>query len=258
MTKGWFAVGLIVGLIGAASLGRSPQAFAQGPAAATKEVREFEVLLKEKPTGTTKFTIEQFSDGRTVVATDALVKVNMVVFNYTYEYHGVETWVGDRLTSFQCEGSDGGKKFAVNGSVNPAGICQLTVKGKNVPGAAYVMTSNYWRLPIRTHNGQTLQSVDSSTGVVQKVRINDGVVGRVPLGNQEIAAAEYRLTGDVDVKLWLDPQGRIVRQQSVEQGYPTELRLLRISRDGGPAGGQPQFTADQRQQAGAAAGGIRK
>jgi hypothetical protein len=256
MSKGWIASGLIVSLIAAASLGHSRKVLAAGPATVSKEVREFEVLLKGKPTGTTKFTIEQFPDGRTVVATDALVRVNMVVFVYTYEFHGVETWVGDRLASFQSQGSDGGKKFAVSGSID-SGNCQLTVNHKKVQRPAFVMTSNYWRLPVRTHNGQALAIVDASTGVSQSIRVGDGLVGRIPLGDQEIPAAEYRLTGDVDVKLWLDAQGRIVHQQSIEQGYPTQLRLTRISRNDAAAATVPEFTADRSRQAGPASG-VRK
>jgi hypothetical protein len=119
------------------------------------------------------------------------------------------------------------------------------------------MTSNYWRLPVRTHNGQALAIVDASTGVSQSIRVGDGLVGRIPLGDQEIPAAEYRLTGDVDVKLWLDAQGRIVHQQSIEQGYPTQLRLTRISRNDAAAATVPEFTADRSRQAGPASG-VRK
>ncbi len=251
MSQRWIAAGLIFGLIAAASIGHSPRALAAGPATATKEVREFEVLLKGKPTGTTKFTIEQFPDERTVVATDALVRVNLIVFVYTYEFHGVETWVGDHLESFQSHGSDGGKKFVVSGSVN-SGNCQLSINRKNVQRSAYVMTSNYWRLPFRTPHDPTLPIVDASTGALQRIRVRDGSAARIPLGDLEIPATEFRLTGDVDVKLWLDAQGRIVRQQSIEQGYPTELRLTRISRNDEAAEAVPGFTADQRQQAGPA------
>jgi hypothetical protein len=242
------------------SFDQLPRANAAGPAAANREVREFDVLLKGKPTGTTKFTIDQLPDGRTVVTTDAAVKVNMVVFVYNYEFHGVETWAGDFLQSFQCQGSDGGKKFAVSGSVGPAG-CQLTVNQKNIQGPQFAMTGNYWRLPALAPRDRPLPIVDPSTGALQNVRIADASAARIPLGDQEIPASGFRLTGDVDVTLWLDAQGRIVRQQSVEQGYPTELRLTRISREPTTAPGSqlapPVYTANGAQPAGPA-GGIRK
>jgi hypothetical protein len=52
----------------------------------------------------------------------------------------------------------------------------------------------------------------------------------VQLGNTLIPCTEYRLSGDVDVHVWLDAQGRVVRQQSVEDGHHTELRLTKIYR----------------------------
>ena len=37
------------------------------------------------------------------------------------------------------------------------------------------------------------------------------------------------VSGDVEAKLWLDVHGRLVHQTAVEQGHPTELRLVRLS-----------------------------
>ncbi len=151
--------------------GWSVDVAAQAPAgspAPAKEIREFEVLLKGKPTGTTKFTIESLPDGRTVVTTDAVIRVNMVVFTYNYDFHGVDTWIGDRLVSFQSHGADGGKKFAVDGAVGPSGS-QMTVNQKKSQGPAFLFTCNYWRLPPGLPKNQPLPTVDASTGATQNV-----------------------------------------------------------------------------------------
>src|SRR5262249_33092637 len=152
---------------------------------------------KGKPTGSTKFSIEQFADGRTVVTTDAVVRVNMIVFAYSYEFHGTETWLGDRLVSFESHGSDGGKKFDLDANANQTGF-QMNVNKKPSTGPAFLFTCNYWRLPGNLPRDRALPTVDASTGATQSVRIADAPPEMITLGEARIRATGYRLTGDVD------------------------------------------------------------
>jgi Family of unknown function (DUF6134) len=173
------------------------------------------------------------------------------VFTYNYDFHGVDTWIGDRLVSFQSHGADGGKKFAVDGAVGPSGS-QMTVNQKKSQGPAFLFTCNYWRLPPGLPKNQPLPTVDASTGATQNVRVADAAPADVTVGDTVVRAAGFRLTGDVDATLWVDAQGRIVRQQSVEQGYATELRLIKITREAGGSVNQAGFNAVQWPTAGPA------
>lgn len=221
-------------------------------APAIKEIREFEVLLRGRPVGTTTFAIEPLANGRTRVTIDAAVRVNIIVYGYKYDFHGTETWLGGQLESFQCHGSDGGTAFAVQGTTGPSGAL-MVINGKQTKVQPFAAAGNFWRMPQRPLSGP-LTNVDASTGKLQQVLIADGKPGQVPLGQTQIPARQYELTGDVDVKLWLDQHGLIVRQISVEQGYPTELRLTNIRRVAAPAAGQPGLSADQRTAIPAGAG----
>lgn len=212
--------------------------------AAPKEIRDFEVLLKGRPVGTTTFTIEPLADGRTAVTVDAAVRVNMLVYVYNYEFHGVETWQGGQLESFQCQGTDGGKKFAVQGKNTPNGS-QLVIGNRPAAVQPFAAAGNFWRMPQRPATG-AITNVDASTGKLQQVKITEGKPDQVPLGQSQIPAQQFVLTGDVDVKLWLDQHGLIVRQVSVEQGYPTEMRLTSIRRVAAAPAARPGLTTDQR------------
>jgi hypothetical protein len=192
-----------------------------------KEVREFEILLKGKPTGSSKITIEQQPGERTFVTVDAAVTVNVVVYVYKYEFHGTQTWVAGRLEKFDSSTIDGGKKSSLTGVVTPQ-KSDMIVNNKRISGPAVAMTTDYWRLPSLHAGEEVVSAIDATTGTSKKVRINRVAEAKVPLGNTLIPCIEYRLTGDVDAHVWLDAQGRVVRQQSLEDGHPTELRLTKI------------------------------
>ncbi len=199
----------------------------------SREIREFEVLVKGTPRGTTTFKIEHYPGRRTQVTTDALVQMNLVVYTYTFEFHGAETWVEDRLERFSNSGADGGKKYAVGGLVRP-GQTQAQINAKQVTGPEVALTSNYWRLPVLRGLNEPVQIIDASTGALQKIRINRGGEDRVVIDGVTIPCTEFRFSGDVDVKIWLDRDGLVVRQEGVESGYPTQMKLKRIVRESPP------------------------
>ena len=43
-----------------------------------------------------------------------------------------------------------------------------------------------------------------------------------------MACRHFKVTGSSPADLWFDEQDRLVRQKSVEEGHPIELRLRRI------------------------------
>jgi hypothetical protein len=214
-------------LLFALLMGSSAEPLAAIEISGGKEVREFEILLKGNPTGSSKITIEQQPGERTFVTVDAAVTVNVVVYVYKYEFHGTQTWVAGRLEKFDSSSIDGGKKSSLTGIVTPQ-QSDMIVNNKRLAGPVAAMTTDYWRLPAMRPGDEMVTAVDATTGAAKKVRINRVADAKVPLGNTMIPCIEYRLTGDVDVHVWLDAQGRVVRQQSVEDGHPTELRLTKI------------------------------
>ncbi len=211
----------------ALTAGLGSSASADGPRIAAEEVREFEILVKDKPAGTSTIRITNLEDGTTRVATDVKVKLNYLVYVYRYEFHGDETWRGDRLMSAENRATDDGKEFAARLVVNPGGS-SIEANGRSRRGPVIAMTTNYWRTP-NLAQGTKINLMNGDRGTVHSVTI--GVVGQeqIVVDRQVIECAHYRLGGDLEAELWFDPLNRIVRQKSVEDGYPTEVRLTRIS-----------------------------
>jgi hypothetical protein len=192
------------------------------------ELRMYDVVVKQKPVGKVSIQISQTPDGRIVSTTNTAVDAEFFLIKYHYEYHGREIWLSDRLMRLDSRANDDGKQLAVSVAVDSNGS-RIDVKGKPArSGPIFAMTSNYWRLPDARLTAGNFSIIDSDTGAVFTVRIQRVGSDSVDVDGKRIACEHYRVSGDTAAELWFDHENRLVRQQTVEQGYATELRLVRI------------------------------
>jgi hypothetical protein len=214
-------------LVGGALLA-SRAVLAQAPIGPADEVREYEVLVKQKPVGRISTWVTEAQDGTTVAVIDTAVEAEFFLIKYRYEFHGKETWQGDRLVRLESHTNDNGKLLAVSAAVDSNGS-RIDVKSKPVrSGPVLAMTSNYWRLPNAELAAGKLSIIDSDTGAILNVRFQRVGPDSLVIDGRRTACEHYRVSGDTAAELWFDGQRRLIRQQTVEQGYPTELRLARI------------------------------
>jgi hypothetical protein len=202
---------------------------AQSPRPAAEEVREYDVLVRQTPSGKVVTRIAEAQDGTTVAATDTTVDARFFLLKYHYEYHGKETWQGERLLRLDSHADDDGKKLAVTATADASGS-RIDVPGTPVrTGPVLAMTTTYWRLPdFRIATGN-FAIIDSDTGALFTVRIQRLEPESIAVDGHALACDHYRISGDTAADLWFDSDRRLVRQQTVEQGYLTELRLVRIT-----------------------------
>jgi hypothetical protein len=201
---------------------------AQGQNIVNEEVREFEILVKDRPAGTSAMRISDFDDGTTRVATEVNVKMNVVVYVYRYQFFGHEVWRGNRLLSASNQAIDGGTKYDARAASDADGFrIEVNGRGRGVP--MIDMTTNYWRPPVSRPDG-SLALMNADRGIVQAAKAERLPNEALLFGSQQVTCSHYRLTGGVQSELWFDGQNRIVRQKGVEDGYPTEVRLTRVTR----------------------------
>jgi hypothetical protein len=200
---------------------------AQAPGLPALEVREYDVVVKDKPVGKLTTRIAHAQDGTTVTTTDTAVEAEFVLIKYRYEFHGTETWQGDRLVGLNSRTNDDGKLLAVSAAVDLRGS-RIDVKDKpHRSGPVLAMTSSYWRLPDARFAAGKFSIIDSDTGNLFTVRLERVGPDSVVIEGRKVACEHYRVSGDTAADIWFD-QGRLVRQQTVEMGYTTELRLARV------------------------------
>ena len=202
------------------------RAQAEPPRAVAEETREFEVLVRDKPVGHSRVRISDMEDGTTVAAMDLDVTMNVLVYTYRYEFHGRETWQQDRMVSVDNRATDGGKALSLRAQVRPQGSVVEIKDGPGRSGPSFLMTTNYWRLPPPAAGKFSI--LESDNGKVYVVELERVGPDEVVVENQKLPCTRYRLAGDTAADLWFDARNRLVRQQTVEQGHATELRLTRL------------------------------
>lgn len=208
-------------------VGGSPARGGESPLKVAEEIREFEILVKGKPAGTSALRITDRDDGTTQVATEVHVKLNYLVYVYRYEFRGQETWRGNRLVSTENRATDDGKKLQVRANVGERGY-SIESQGRTTTASTVDMTTNYWRAPELARTG-TFSFMNADQGTIHAAKVERIGREQLAVGGRKVDCTHYRISGDTAADLWFDGRNRIVRQTSVEDGYPTEMRLTSSS-----------------------------
>lgn len=223
-------------------------AVAAEPSETPRETREFKVWVDGTERGKCTMQIGTRDDGAETVRVDASIRVNFVVYKYTYSCAGHEVWKDDRLIELQRTADYNGTRYAVKAVPAAQGL-HVTVNGKASHTAHEAWPTSYWRLPARWHqkaepiDGVVQVGADDAPAPIrpQTVPLLDSDHGRALSGTlqrvgeeslmvagKKMACTHYRITGDVQVDLWYDAGHRLVRQQSLEDGHKTLLHLMRL------------------------------
>lgn len=195
-------------------------------AAKLSEVREFDILVDDKLAGTHRLSISTQGDV-TTTRVESDVKINLIVYVYTYKFRATEVWRADGLSQVDVQREEGGKKTSLTAKADGAN-CQVVLNGRQQVTDRSAMTTCYWRLPSPVDQKRAVSIFDVETGLTTSGTVER--ISRVTLKVEDrpVACRHFKVTGPSPAELWFDDQDRLVRQKSVEEGHPTELRLRRI------------------------------
>jgi hypothetical protein len=202
--------------------------------ASADEIREYQVVVKDKPVGNVTIRIDQAANGATVARTDTTVEAEFLLIKYHYEFHDQEIWNGDQLVQLQSNINKNGRPLtiAVTGSPRDSNI-QVQGQAPRI-GPPVTMTENYWRLPSAAAITGNFYLLQADTGAVRVAGLKFVGLESINIQGQPVACNHFRVTGDATADLWFDGENRMVRQQTVEQGYPTEIRMVQVRRGATP------------------------
>lgn len=208
------------------------------PQAVFTETRTYDIFVDDKKSGQSKLTITRFSDGSEAVNADAKVTVRWTVFSYVYEFHGKEQWRDSRFEQLESRAVDGGRQLSLSVQRTEGGFSTATAKGKQTLAGDVQLTTNYWREPPGGADARAITVLDADNGQLYDERIEPLGQQELTIGGQRIATNAYRLKGTLDVELWFDALGYLVRQVGKEDGHPTELRLAAVQQQASKARGK--------------------
>ena len=199
--------------------------------AADVETREFRVLVDGKQSGAAQMTLQRRDDGTVSMRCDTDISVSLggIFKVYSYAYRGHETWRAGRLVQFESNCNDDGKRYAV-AAVADGDALRVRVNGQDRKTRGDVWLTSYWEQPDAKKVNQVVPLLDADTGRDLEARVQYVGEARMGVAGDVQTVRHYRLTGKVKVDLWYDGNGRLVRQEWLEDGHRTLLELTRVRR----------------------------
>jgi YD repeat-containing protein len=192
------------------------------------EKRIYEVSIDDQPAG--NYQLKIVTHGNKIdVTSDCEVTHRVLVFHYHYKYHGHEQWTGKKVTAFESQSDDNGKRCSISALSSADGI-ELKVNGKvrNIDGDT--LTSSYWHLPVTPFDkigGKYLEVDSGRTFTAEMSRLGEEPI---KIGDRSENCFHYKLNGGDETNLWYDSEDRLVRQTSNDSGHRTAVQLKSIDR----------------------------
>ena len=198
------------------------------PEVITQQIREFRILVDGKHRGDQSMTFSHLADGSEMMQGEAEVLINLIVYRYRYASAGTEVWKDGRLIKLVNEADYNGDKYVIQGSAVQQGL-HYQVNGESQKAPSDIWAASYWREPDAKRVGKKVRLLDSDKGNQLTATIQKLDPETIMLDSTPIKANRYHLNGDVEVNVWYDKHGLIVRQESVESGHKTRLDLVKIT-----------------------------
>lgn len=187
------------------------------------------MLVDGKPRGNQTMTFICRKDGSEVMRGEVEVVMNFVVYRYRYASAGSETWKDGRLVQLANEADYNGEKYVLQASATGKSL-NYAVNGETQKAPTDIWVSSYWREPDTKRVGQKVRLLDSDKGRQMTATLERLDPESLKHDTTTIKANRYRMRGDVEVDVWYDQHGLIVRQESVESGHKTLLELTKIQK----------------------------
>jgi hypothetical protein len=146
-------------------------------------------------------------DGDTVhVAADFALEIRFLGFTaYRYRYESNSAWRGDCLVSLEANVSDDGKESRVTAVREGRDVRIMGARG-DIVAPAELFPTDHW------HPGvlETERVLNTLTGGINRVRIEDRGSVTLASGNGTLAARHYVYSGELSTEVWYDAAGRWV------------------------------------------------
>jgi hypothetical protein len=193
------------------------------------ELRHFAILVDGKRAGDYQMSIIKRADGTTLMGGVASVRVRVLIKTYTYTYRGMELWKNGRLQRLDSSSNDDGKQFTV-AAVPQGNQLQVTVNDQVHATRTDVWTTTYWHLPDARFRNQGVPLLDADTGRDLGGVLRQVGTSPIQINGEVVQCAHWHLAGGKTADLWYDNQERLVREETIEDGYRTILELVSVNR----------------------------
>jgi hypothetical protein len=197
--------------------------------AADTETRQFSIQIDGKKAGTMQMSIDAAGEGNATVQLNADVKLNYLIYSYTYSLRCTETWKNGQLIRLGSTANDNGKNLRLTvAAERDTLLVRASGPERRVRRDAWPTT--FWHLPDPAARERPLTLLDADTGAEMHGRLQRIDIATLRVGAASVECTHYRLVGNMTVDLWYDASDRLVRKEGLEDGHKTILELTQVKR----------------------------
>ncbi len=131
-----------------------------------------------------------------------------------------EVWRNGRLMAYDSLTTKNGTAVAVKGRANGASFIIDGAEGR-IEAPAAVHPSNPWSIAIT----EKKLLLATASGKLLKVEATAGDEESIGTGAKQVKARRFKVSGDMELDLWYDAKGVIVKFTYIDDGEPVEFTL---------------------------------
>ena len=200
------------------------------PLAGDTEQRDFAILVDGKEAGQSRITITVGSDGTTVVAGHAQVKISQLLIHFTFNVESTEWWKNGKLIGLKASTVENGKRTEVTAASDGAQL-KVTLNGQERLGSVEAWTSTFWKLADARYHNKSVPILEPDTAKEFTGQLQYIGTEQLTLLNQPQSCYHFRVTGgSYPVDVWFDRYHRLVRQEFTDSGHKTIVQLIAVKR----------------------------
>lgn len=186
------------------------------------DTREYRVTIEGKPAGQSRQTVTTKSDGSIEMTCQAEISIRVWFKTYVYGYRGTETWKDGKLVKLESSTVDDDKRFNVTATAE-SGRTRIVANRSTRTAAPNLWTTTYWQVPPLGE----INRIDCDTGIILPGKVEQIRQEQLTIAGKPMNTRKYRISGASTADLWYDDTGRLVRQETWEEGRRVVLELTR-------------------------------
>lgn len=213
---------VVLGLVPASSLG----AEAALPETSPAPDLSFRVERGGDPIGTHRINFTREGDALHVAIDIELAVSFGPLTVFRYEHRNRETWRDGRLVALETETNDDGKRYKVSATATDNGLEVTSSANGTFMAPADIIPTSYWNPATLTQT----QLLDTQKGRLIDVDIEETGTREARADGRTIPVREYRMTGDLKLKLWYSPDMEWLNVIFTARGEEVDYHVERIDR----------------------------
>ena len=193
---------------------------------ATRESREFAILINGQQAGTSRITVVQEDNGDAYMTASGKVDYHKGLINFTWSVEAEEWWKDGRLVALKSDSTENRKRTVVAVSPGESGQLQIRVNDRVRALSRDIWTNSFWKLADQRFHNKPVPVLEVDTGKDFGGQLQFIGAEQIQVNGKLEKCFHFKVTGTPSpTEVWFDEHHRLVRQEFTESGQRTIVQL---------------------------------